>query len=94
MSLVRGLLGHQSIVLSFCLGTYSSFRSFYNLAAIPDLVSTLREEVEEILASTCGMITATAIQRMVKLDSFLKEIMRYYPQSASKTYFLLYNLLD
>ncbi|KAI3392860.1 hypothetical protein diail_5035 [Diaporthe ilicicola] len=57
--------------------------AFYTLAAIPDLVSTLREEVKDILASTDGMITATAIQRMAKLDSFLKEIMRYYPQSAT-----------
>ncbi|CAI0649700.1 unnamed protein product [Colletotrichum noveboracense] len=57
--------------------------AFYNLAATPDLVATLRQEVEEVLAETDGSITAAALQKMVKLDSFLKEIMRYYPQSAT-----------
>ncbi|KAK2770603.1 ent-kaurene oxidase [Colletotrichum kahawae] len=59
--------------------------AFYNLAATPDLVAILRQEVEEVLAETDGNITAVALQKMVKLDSFMKEIMRYYPQSASKT---------
>ncbi|KAF4868417.1 Cytochrome P450 monooxygenase ATR2 [Colletotrichum siamense] len=57
--------------------------AFYNLAATPDLVATLRQEVEEVLAETHGNITAVALQKMVKLDSFLKEVMRYYPQSAT-----------
>ncbi|KAJ0344858.1 hypothetical protein COL26b_009903 [Colletotrichum chrysophilum] len=57
--------------------------AFYNLAATPDLVAILRQEVEEVLAETDGNITAVALQKMVKLDSFLKEIMRYYPQSAT-----------
>ncbi|KAF4830107.1 Cytochrome P450 monooxygenase ATR2 [Colletotrichum tropicale] len=57
--------------------------AFYNLAATPDLVATLRQEVENVLAETDGNITAVALQKMVKLDSFLKEIMRYYPQSAT-----------
>ncbi|KAJ3959925.1 hypothetical protein N0V92_003421 [Colletotrichum tropicale] len=57
--------------------------NFYNLAVTPDLVATLRQEVEEVLAETDGNITAVALQKMVKLDSFLKEIMRYYPQSAT-----------
>ncbi|KAF5517830.1 Cytochrome P450 monooxygenase ATR2 [Colletotrichum aenigma] len=60
--------------------------NFYNLAATPDLVATLRQEVEEVFAETDGNITAVALQKMVKLDSFLKEIMRYYPQSAIKTH--------
>ncbi|KAF4903983.1 Cytochrome P450 monooxygenase ATR2, partial [Colletotrichum viniferum] len=57
--------------------------AFNNLAATPDLVATLRQEVEEVFAETDGNITAVALQKMVKLDSFLKKIMRYYPQSAT-----------
>ncbi|KAF6804336.1 ent-kaurene oxidase, partial [Colletotrichum sojae] len=57
--------------------------AFYDLAARPELVPILREEIEEVIAEAGGQITAAAIQKMVKLDSFLKEIMRYYPQSAT-----------
>ncbi|KAG8160635.1 hypothetical protein KVR01_008899 [Diaporthe batatas] len=65
------------------LGFRLIFRSFYTLAATPNLILTLREEVEEVLVDTSGIITNTAITRMVKLDSFLKEIMRFYPQTAT-----------
>lgn len=57
--------------------------SFYELAARSELVPMLREEIGQVVADAGGQITAAAIQKMVKLDSFLKEIMRYYPQSAS-----------
>ncbi|KAF0316260.1 cytochrome P450 [Colletotrichum asianum] len=57
--------------------------AFYSLAVTPNLVATLRQEVEEVLAETHGNITAVALQKMIKLDSFLKEVMRYYPQSAT-----------
>ncbi|KAL0936746.1 ent-kaurene oxidase [Colletotrichum truncatum] len=63
--------------------TVALTHSFYNLVAMPELVQILRDEIVEAVADTKGEITATAIQRMLKLDSFIKEIMRFYPQTAT-----------
>ena len=39
----------------------------------------LREEIREAMAEENGVITSRALQRMVKLDSYMKETMRFYP---------------
>ncbi|PSR87239.1 ent-kaurene oxidase [Coniella lustricola] len=58
--------------------TISTTNAFYTLATMPELISELREEVRSVL-NEYGTFTTNALQRMKKLDSFLKESMRVHP---------------
>jgi cytochrome P450 len=51
----------------------------YNLAAMPQYARDLREEAREAFAFGDGAFTTAAIQKLVKLDSFIKETMRFNP---------------
>lgn len=51
---------------------------------MPELVTIFREEVNLALAESNGVFTSGAMQNMKKLDSFLKETMRYYALESSK----------
>lgn len=53
--------------------------SFYNLAATPEIVPELRQEIREVLAETGGVFTGPALQKMKKMDSFLRETSRHHP---------------
>jgi hypothetical protein len=44
-------------------------QSFYNMAAYPQYVPELREEVRTVLADHGGLYTTSALQSMKKLDS-------------------------
>ncbi|OLN86218.1 Ent-kaurene oxidase 7 [Colletotrichum chlorophyti] len=57
--------------------------AFYWLAAKPDLIPMLREDVQQALLESGGNFTSSALQNMKKLDSFLKEVLRCSPLSAS-----------
>lgn len=46
---------------------------------MPDLAPALREDIHQALAESGGIFTNVAMQNMKKLDSFLKETLRYYP---------------
>lgn len=50
---------------------------------MPELAPMLREDVQQALLESGGEFTSIAMQHMKKLDSFLKEIIRYYPMSAA-----------
>ncbi|KAJ7573480.1 cytochrome P450 [Mycena floridula] len=54
--------------------------ALYKLAAAPDLVQMLRDEVEPILIQEGW--TKSSMSKMRKLDSFLKEILRLYLTNA------------
>ncbi|KAF4813289.1 Cytochrome P450 monooxygenase ATR2 [Colletotrichum tropicale] len=58
--------------------TVTSTNAFYTLAAMPELIPILREDVQQALAESNGVFTSLAMQNMKKLDSFLKETMRFY----------------
>ncbi|WYZ35209.1 hypothetical protein EsH8_I_001485 [Colletotrichum jinshuiense] len=58
--------------------TVTTTNALYTLAAMPELVPILREDVQLALADSNGVFTSSAMQNMKKLDSFLKETMRYY----------------
>lgn len=45
----------------------------------------LRDDVQQALAESNGVFTSGAMQNMKKLDSFLKETMRYYALGPSKS---------
>lgn len=53
--------------------------SLYTLAVSPDDVAMLREEVQKTLVEHGGTLTSRALQQMLKLDSYMKECMRFYP---------------
>jgi hypothetical protein len=46
---------------------------------MPELIPTLREDVEQALAMSGGKFTTQSMQHMKKVDSFLKENMRLFP---------------
>lgn len=62
--------------------TIVTTNAFYTIAAMPELVPELREEIRTVLKDH-GTFTTTAVQRMKKLDSFLREVMRVWPLSFS-----------
>ncbi|KAK1999549.1 cytochrome P450 [Colletotrichum falcatum] len=52
--------------------------TLYTLAAMPEFVPVLRDDVQQALAGANGVFTSSAMQNMKKLDSFIKECMRYH----------------
>jgi hypothetical protein len=56
----------------------------YTLAAMPELVPILREDVVNALEISGGQFTTFSLQHMKKVDSFLKEILRLHTLSASR----------
>ncbi|KAJ4994467.1 cytochrome P450 [Stagonosporopsis vannaccii] len=52
---------------------------FYTLATTPEYIGPLREEIRSVLAEHNGDITGKALQQMEKLDSYMKEVNRFYP---------------
>ncbi|KAK3290825.1 cytochrome P450 [Chaetomium fimeti] len=59
--------------------TLTATNVFYNLAAYPQYIPELRDEIRTVLAEHNGVFTSSAMQAMKKLDSFLKETMRLDP---------------
>ncbi|KAL2111172.1 hypothetical protein VUR80DRAFT_220 [Thermomyces stellatus] len=59
--------------------TLTATNAFYNLAAMPEIVPELRDEIRGVLAESNGTFTGTALQKMKKLDSFLRETSRFTP---------------
>ncbi|KAL4863838.1 hypothetical protein BDV12DRAFT_176986 [Aspergillus spectabilis] len=52
----------------------------FDLAAYPDVVATLREELDEVLGPD-GVIDKRTLPKMIKLDSFVRESQRMSPTS-------------
>lgn len=49
------------------------------MAVDPEAIEPLREEIRTVMAENGGTITTRALQYMVKLDSYMKECVRFYP---------------
>lgn len=60
--------------------TMVATNAFYCAAATPEIIPELREEISAVLREH-GTFTTLALQKMKKLDSFLRETMRCYPIS-------------
>ncbi|KAK7743876.1 hypothetical protein SLS53_003897 [Cytospora paraplurivora] len=58
--------------------TLTATNAFYSVAATPEIIPELREEIRSVLREY-GTFTTQALQKMKKLDSFLRETMRLYP---------------
>jgi hypothetical protein len=61
--------------------------ALYNLAAHPEYIAPLREEIEFLVTSE-GWEKST-LAKMRKLDSFLKESLRLHPLAARTGFFIL-----
>ncbi|KAJ5063253.1 cytochrome P450 monooxygenase-like protein [Bipolaris maydis] len=57
--------------------------SLFSLAAMPEYIKPLREEIQTVLEDNNGSLTPRALQQLVKLDSFIKEVGRWYPFSIT-----------
>ncbi|DAA77852.1 TPA_exp: Cytochrome P450 oxidoreductase GliF [Trichophyton benhamiae CBS 112371] len=55
--------------------------ALFHLAAAPEHVAPLREEIETVLAEEGGLTSKAAMQKLRKLDSFLRETQRLNPSS-------------
>ncbi|KKY29350.1 putative ent-kaurene oxidase [Diaporthe ampelina] len=62
--------------------TMTTINAFYTLAAMPQIVPEIRDEIRAVLMEH-GEFSTPALQKMEKLDSFLREVMRVYPLSLS-----------
>ncbi|KAF6833551.1 ent-kaurene oxidase [Colletotrichum plurivorum] len=56
--------------------------AFYWLAAKPELIPVLRDDVRAALQESGGAFSSVALQNMKKLDSFLREVLRCSPLGA------------
>ncbi|KAI1389674.1 cytochrome P450 [Hypoxylon trugodes] len=63
--------------------TLTTTNAFYNLAAMPELAQDLREEIRSVLAEHNNVFTSSSMQAMKKLDSFMKETLRFHPAFAT-----------
>ncbi|KAK2044191.1 cytochrome P450 [Colletotrichum somersetense] len=63
--------------------TMTLTNAVYWLAAKPELIPMLRDDVQQALLEAGGEFTSGALQNMKKLDSFLKEAMRLSPIAAA-----------
>jgi hypothetical protein len=66
--------------------TMTATNIIYTLAVTPEYIQPLREEIRQAMNDNDGQITTRALQQMVKLDSYMKEVTRVYPPGIS-TYF-------
>lgn len=55
----------------------------FDLAARPEYIDPLREELQEVLAETNGVLTKQTLTHLKKLDSFMKESQRHNPPSLA-----------
>lgn len=64
--------------------TLSATNIVYSLASTPEYIQPLREEIASAIADNGGEFTSRALQQMVKLDSYMKEVVRMNPPSMCK----------
>jgi hypothetical protein len=73
--------------------TGSATNIIYALAATPEYHDPLREEIANAMSENDGKITTRAMQQMVKLDSYMKEVFRLYPNNIG-THIREYNMIS
>ena len=68
--------------------TMTVTQTLYDLAAMPEYVQPLRDELNEALAQSGGKFDKSVLSKLHLLDSFMKESQRYNPPGFSKHYFI------
>ncbi|EOD47369.1 putative cytochrome p450 protein [Neofusicoccum parvum UCRNP2] len=77
-------MAYTALAISFAaIRTSSSVPTHlvYDLCARPEYIEPLRAEIEQMLAEEGGRFTKAGLNRLVKLDSFMKESQRFNPLS-------------
>lgn len=83
---VSTLVARQLGLTAAAIHTTSTMATnvLYSLAVTPEYHAPLREEIRSVMANNGGRVTPLALQQMVKLDSYIKEVNRWYPTTMSK----------
>lgn len=79
-------LARYQLAISFAAihtTSMTATNTLYTLASMPEFVSVLRDDVQQALAEANGVFTNIAMQNMKKLDSFIKECLRYHAMGFS-----------
>jgi cytochrome P450 len=63
--------------------TMTATNIVYTMAVTPEYIQPLREEIRTAMQENGGQLTTRALQQMVKLDSYMKEVFRLYPPGFS-----------
>ena len=77
-------LAHRLLVMSLASSfttTMGVTQAFFDLCARPEYIEPLREEVRGAVQTGGGMWSKTALTKMRKLDSFVRESQRMNPPS-------------
>lgn len=64
--------------------TQLTTNAIFNLATYPEYVPILRDEIDAVLAESGGEFTLESMSKLKKLDSFLKETLRFNTLTTSK----------
>ncbi|KAH7068213.1 ent-kaurene oxidase [Paraphoma chrysanthemicola] len=62
--------------------TMTTTSILHTIAATPQYHEELRQEIRTVTAEHDGIMTMKALQQMQKLDSYMKEVTRFWPSSA------------
>ncbi|CAE7025952.1 hypothetical protein CFE70_003690 [Pyrenophora teres f. teres 0-1] len=63
--------------------TMTATNILYTLVSTPEYLDPLRDEIRQLMAENDGKITFRALQKMEKLDSYMKEATRIYPTGVT-----------
>ncbi|EUC27499.1 hypothetical protein COCCADRAFT_41791 [Bipolaris zeicola 26-R-13] len=58
--------------------TLTATNILYTLAVTPEYICPIREEMRNVIAENGGIVTSRALQQMGKLDSYMREVNRFY----------------
>ncbi|KAE8822083.1 hypothetical protein PTNB85_10522 [Pyrenophora teres f. teres] len=58
--------------------TLTATNILYTLVVTPEYIDPIREEMRNVIAENGGIVTSRALQQMEKLDSFMREVNRFY----------------
>jgi cytochrome P450 len=90
-------IARSQLLLAF-VGIHTSTMAvtniIYDLAARPEYIKPLRDEIETVLADTNGRFTKQALTKMKKLDSFMLESQRVNPPEFGKIICLATDVLE
>lgn len=81
-------MAYTALAISFAaIRTSSSVPThlLYDLCAQPEYIAPLREEIESVLREEGSLFTKGALNKLFKLDSFMKESQRFNPLSLRES---------
>jgi len=65
--------------------TQLTTNTIFNLTAYPEYIPILKEEIDTVLRDSDGVWTLEGMARLKKLDSFIKESLRYETPNTSES---------